>query len=109
MLSICENYSAHCNVIFNAEKTKFVTFNPSRRKSTVPVFPAVDKTVDNVRQWHHLGHVISTFRTDTGDIDERKHHFIGEVNNLLCHFRQLDSLSRCKLFNAYCTSFYGCE
>ena len=28
---------------------------------------------------------------------------------MLCHFAKLDSLVKCRLFNAYCSSFYGSE
>ena len=31
------------------------------------------------------------------------------MNNLLCNFSKLDSIVKCRLFNAYCSSFYGSD
>jgi hypothetical protein len=53
----------------------------------------------------HLGHIINTQFTDDDDIFKRKTDFIGQVNNLLCHFRGVDSVVKYKLFSSYCTSF----
>ena len=39
----------------------------------------------------------------------RQNSFVGQVNNILCFLRKLTSVVKCKLFKAYCYSFYGCE
>ena len=66
------------------------------------------RSVENVDQWPHLGHIISTNLNDQADILYRRNCFIGEVNNVLCIFGQLDSFMN-SLFKVYCSSFYGCE
>jgi len=42
-------------------------------------------------------------------ISQRRCDFIGQVNNVLCYFQQLSSAVKYKLFQSYCTNFYGCE
>ena len=43
------------------------------------------------------------------DIMKRQGDFIGQVNNVLCFFRQQASAVKYRLFCSYCTSLYGCE
>jgi hypothetical protein len=46
--------------------------------------------------YYHLGHIIhSQFMDD--DINKRKADFIGQVNNLLCHFHAVNPVVKCKL------------
>jgi len=40
-----------------------------------------------VNEWSHLGHVISTSGDDMHDIDCRKSSLIGQINGILCDFR----------------------
>ena len=40
---------------------------------------------------------------------KRQGDFIGQVNNVLCFFRQQASAVKYRLFCSYCTSLYGCE
>lgn len=60
-------------------------------------------------KFEHLGHVISSQTGDELEIISRKNTFVGQVNNMLCYFRKLTSRVKYKLFQSYCTSFYGCE
>ena len=46
---------------------------------------------------------------DDDDICHRKGTFIGQVNNVLCYLSTLNSPTKCRLFQSYCTSFHGCE
>jgi hypothetical protein len=113
MLLLCDKFSAKYNVSFNVNKSKCLTFRPFRyvsgNQSQLPSFFIDGKLIENVSQWPHLGHVFTTQRTDCSDIIARKNSLIGQVNNLLCHFTQLDSNVKYKLFNSFCTSFYGSE
>jgi hypothetical protein len=36
----------------------------------------------------------------------KKLNFIGQANKVLYNFRTVDSVTKTKLFNAYCSSFY---
>jgi hypothetical protein len=64
---ICEDFGTNFKVIFNAEKTKCIAFNMTKfviSKILTPVFLVDGKFIENVTQWHHLGHLISAFHTD---------------------------------------------
>jgi hypothetical protein len=60
-----------------------------------------------VKSYSHLGHIININLLDDDDILSRRFSFIGQVNNVLCYFRKLDSFAKYKLFNSYCTSFFS--
>jgi len=57
----------------------------------------------------HLGYLISDKLDDSCDISQRRCDFIVQVNNVSCYFQKLSSAVKYKLFQFYCTSFYGCE
>ena len=57
----------------------------------------------------HLGHIIDTDLSDDDDITHRRFVFNGQVNNVLCYFKNLDSYTKIKLFSSYCMNLYGCE
>ena len=57
----------------------------------------------------HLGHVISNNLDDENDIIRAQGQFVGQVNNVLCYFRQLDCFVKYRLSRSFCTAFYGCE
>jgi Reverse transcriptase (RNA-dependent DNA polymerase) len=113
MLSICDRFSSEYNVSFNVNKTKCLNFRPISyvpgKESPPPSFSLGGNIIENVCQWPHLGHMITAQCSDSTDIIERKDCFVGQVNNMLCHFAKLDSLVKCRLFTAYCSSFYGSE
>jgi len=62
-----------------------------------------------VSSYAHLGHLISDKLDDSCDISQRRCDFIRQVNNILRYFQKLSSAVKYKLFQSYCTSFYGCE
>ena len=68
-----------------------------------------NKPIEVVESFSHLGHVITSSMDDSVDISKRRTDFIGQVNNMLCYFRKLQSGVKNRLFQAYCTSLYGCE
>lgn len=64
LLYISEDFGTNYNVIFNSEKTKCVTFNPTKyvvSKISTAAFSVDGKSVENVTQWHYLGRLISAF------------------------------------------------
>jgi len=46
--------------------------------------------MEYVDTYLHLGHVISNNLDDENDIIRAQGQFVGQVNNVLCCFRQLD-------------------
>jgi len=73
------------------------------------VFHIGNKPIEFVNSFCHLGHLINSELNDDDDIIKRRNNFIGQVNNTLSYFRSLDSFVQHKLFQSYCTSYYGCE
>ena len=67
------------------------------------------KVIEFVSSYSHLGHVVNDSLYDGPDISKRQGDFIGQVNSVLCDFRQLPSIVKYRLFSSYCTSFYGSE
>jgi len=73
------------------------------------VFYIGNKPIESVNSFHHLGHFIYSELRDDEDITKSRNNVIDQVNNTLSYFRYLDSLVHHKLFQSYCTSYYGCE
>jgi len=48
----------------------------------------------NVESWPHLGHVITNNGIDKLDIMSRRNKFIGQVNNVIYWFNQLDCYTK---------------
>ena len=67
------------------------------------------KPIEFVKSYSHLGHIINACMDDSDDICHRRGTFIGQVNNVLCYFSALNSPTKYRLFQSYCTSFYSCE
>ena len=65
--------------------------------------------IECVPRWSYLGHVINTQLSDDDDIAARKSQLIRQINGLICNFSILDSMTRKRLFQVYCSSFYGCQ
>jgi len=68
----------------------------------------IDITISIVKSFSHLGHLINSNLSDDDDIIKQRNIFIGQINNM-CYFKNLHSHVQYKLFQSYCTSFYGCE
>jgi len=57
--------------------------------------------------WSH-GHIITNRLDDSEDIYSRRCNLIGQINSILCYFRDLDSVVKARLMKCYCFSMYGC-
>jgi len=73
------------------------------------VFTIGNRPMEYVDTYLHLGHVISNNLDDENDIIRAQGQFVGQVNNVLCYFRQLDCFVKYRLFRSFCTAYYGCE
>jgi hypothetical protein len=115
MLQVCDDYAAQYTVLFNATKFKCLCRHPvgtlkHRLGNSVPQLPFYigSQAIEFVAKWPHLGHIISNNCDDADDI-LTKMSFIGQANKVLHNFRDVDCVTKTKLVNAYCTSFYGAE
>ena len=114
LLAVCDDFAAQYDIVFNAEKSKFlVVISHNRRFMSADMRTCKlyinGKLIENVNHYSHLGHIINSDFSDDEDIIIRRNSFVGQVNNLLCFFNKQDILIKLKLFQSYCSSFYGCE
>ena len=68
-----------------------------------------NKLIKFVESFSHPGRLITSNSDDSADIMNRRSNFISQGNNVLCYFGKYDSFVKYRLFQSYCTSFYGCE
>ena len=52
----------------------------------------------SAKSWPHLGHIITNGMNDEVEFDRCRHNLIGQVNDVLCTFRQVDSIAKFGLF-----------
>ena len=117
MLSICDEFAAEYNVLFNASKSKCLYLYPKCRANCLLHRYDVSKlnftinrySIEFVNNYKHLGHVISNTLTDDDDISDKRSVFVGQSNNVLCYFAKLSTDVKLRLFFSYCTSFFGSE
>ena len=114
MLQISDAFASQFDILFNAQKSKFLVINPVSRRHFINIFSEIrfyvnGKQIENVKSYAHLGHIITSLFNDNDDVLHRRNCFVGQVNNALCFFRSLDLVVKLKLFKAYCSSIYGCE
>jgi len=111
---LCDNFAAKYDIKFNASKSKFLVVIPKGLRSFYKnvdfcLFSIGGQPLECVNSYCHLGHIITSKFDDSDDIFNRRIHFIGQANSLLCFFSKMDLLVKIKLFKSYCSSLYGCE
>jgi len=78
------------SIVFNANKPKCLVARPANRKFSggddLKSFTIGGSSVEFVRLFVHLGHVISAKTDDELDIKDACCKFIGQANNVLCLF-----------------------
>jgi hypothetical protein len=118
LLLICDKFAVANNMCFNAAKSKCIIIPPIRARHRVVYrlgsdcnlsFSINARKIDFVESYKHLGHVINSAFDDREDIADKRGAFVGQGNNVICYFNKLGSHVRQQLFDAYCTSFFGCE
>jgi len=114
ILKICDEFGERYSVIFNAVKSKCLLCLSSNRLCRLPhatthVFYIGGNVVQFVNEWSHLGHVISSSGDDMHDIESRKSSLIGQIDGILCDFRNVTCNTKIRLIKTYCTSLYGAE
>ena len=73
-----------------------------------PAFYTNGGFVEYVEEWLHLGHVILSYLNDKSEIFRERSALIGQINNVLCFFRNPDHITKMRLLISYCYSLYGC-
>ena len=115
MLHVCDIYAAQYNVLFNANKSKYICCHPVGMTKCFtssfcyPAFSIGSQPIELVEKWPHLGHIITQDCNDSEDVLAKRTSLISQLNKIICSFRNVNCLTKTKLVKAYCTSFYGAE
>jgi hypothetical protein len=56
-----------------------------------------------------MGHLIKSDLSDDDDVVKGRNYFIEQLNTNLFYSKKLHSNVHYKLFQSYCSSYYGCE
>ncbi len=102
MITVCEDYAASFNIIFNGNKSLLMIFGKSIECN---VF-VCGQCVKVVKDMKHLGHVITDDINDTL-IKPIVNDFNVKFNTFLAYFNDVRCDVKSTLFKQYCTSFYG--
>ncbi len=109
MVTTCESYGQDFSMQFNEKKTVCMKIS---RSGTQPVDKHIvlnGKPLKWVCKAKHLGNWLSSTNTDLDDIKAKTGHFIGTCNKIQAKFPALPFIVKQKLFQSYCTSYYGCQ
>jgi len=114
MLAVCDKYALEYCMPFNAQKSKCMALLPKSRRFLASQLDSCGSSIGSrpmefVNSYLHLGHLISNKLEDDDDIARSQGQFIGQVNNVMTYFCKLDCFVRYRLFQSFCTSYYGCE
>ena len=95
MLAICDDFRKRYSLTFNATKSECILClscnKPACLFSNVsPVFYIGGNVLQYVNEWPHLGYIISANNDDAHDIMSQRFSHIGQINNSLCNFRNVD-------------------
>jgi len=118
MLAKCIDYAVEFFICFNATKSKCLVILPICRRSLAKefqscIFYVAKKPIETVKSFLHLiyiyGQSFTSKFNDDEDIINGRSNFVRHANHSLCYFRKLHPSVQYRLFQAYCTSLYGCE
>jgi len=75
----CDVYAVEYNILFNATKSKCVAFHSNRQRVKAMddcIFNIGGHSIENVRSYPHLGHIIASSLDDSEDILRKRNCFI---------------------------------
>jgi len=106
LLTICDSFASEFDIVFNADESKFQVVAPNKRRALYNLmcdcqFFIGGQPPENVEQYTHLGHNISSTSLDTQDVIYRRNCFVGQTNNCLCLFNHLNNTAKLELFKSY--------
>ena len=106
MVDICEEYAKEYDIVFNCKKTVGIQFGNRCNNCVIKLNRNEIKWQRSVK---HLGNIIDQKLSDVEDCRFKKSILIGNVNKFIGNYSTLKNCRKRKLFQSYCTSFYGSE
>ena len=108
MLMFCTSFADSHDILFNSNKSHCIKFCNSLDIIQYDV-KLQGGTLSWVNKVVHVGHVLISSNNDSDDIRQRIADFSSQVNYFIARFGHLPCVLKCKLFNNYCMSLYGCQ
>ena len=109
MLNYCSSYANKYDIKFNSNKSKAIVFCKQKSVSICPTLFLGGYPIDRVKSVTHLGHNLTENLGDDNHILSLVTDFNCKANSVLCNFNNISGDIKLKLFNSYCTSFYGAQ
>lgn len=108
LLNISSVYVKKHELLYNAKKTKCMVFKPKWIKNMhCPKMVLGDSILDYTEEAKYLGCFITNNMSDDTDIRRQIRCIYSRGNTLISKFKQCTIDVKTKLFNSYCSSFYG--
>ena len=106
MIKICEDFATEYDVIFNGSKSQLIKFSANGDGIVQSDVFVCGVKVSPSKEVIHLGNKLfcNPFQDNCDNVVRK---FYKQYNQFIAKFRYLPLDSKCKLFNSYCTSFYG--
>ena len=108
MISICEQFAAEYNLIFNGNKSKLLIFSKDNSEISDPVVKLNGDIIPRVNNATHLGNILHT-KKEYECIEEGTKAFNRCVNMFMFRFKGCSPSIRSKLFQQYCMALYGSQ
>ena len=108
MLYICENFGKEYDVTFNAKKTLAICYGNNTTAFLRPIY-LNGVIIEWQSRVKYLGNILSHDLSDAADIKSKKGSFIAAVNKLNYVFENVDSITKVKQLQTFCTAWYGCQ
>ena len=110
LLSECQRYGIECDIMFNPKKSAVMFIKPEFMKNAkLPDFDINNETIDVVKQYLYLGHIICDSLSDDLDIARQRKKIYAQGNCLLRKFHMCTVDVKVTLFKSYCSSFYTAQ
>jgi hypothetical protein len=105
LLSVASKFAKEYNVVFNAQKTKYVYFGNDKNVGTIN-FEGVN--IVNSKTEKHLGNIVGP-HCNLENIIKSKRDLIIRNNEIFHRFKFVKHNVLYYLFKTYCMSLYGCQ
>ena len=107
LISVSFQYARDFDILFNGSKSKFLVFRHAEDASGAFSIQIGADKVNETQSDVHLGHKLDSNALVESLVKDAKGQFWASYNKLLSHFGSVRPDLRCRLFSAYCTSYYG--
>ena len=108
MINVCEGFSKEYCLKFNEKKTVCVKYSkkvePCNKHITLN-----GKLLSWDTKVKHLGNYITCNLDEVKEINAKKGSFISSMNRVIAKFSGAPFKIKCKIFQSFCTSFYGSQ